>query len=479
MAVTKELQDILETLEAAAHRKRYRRIDFFEPYEKQDLFFQLGATKRERLLSAGNQQGKTEAGAFEAACHLTGDYPHWWRGRRWNRPVKGWAAAVTSTDARDGPQKKLCGEAGVEATHGTGYIPLEAFADKPSLGHGVTDGFDTIQVKHKTNGREDGVSVLRFKSYEQGRKKFQSETLDFIWDDEEPPDDIYSEELARISATGGMIFTTFTPLMGMSSVVRRFYSELTEDRGRITMQIEDAKHIPVEDRARIIAGYLPHERDARTRGVPMLGSGRIFTSGEESIMEDAIENVPLYWLKLWGLDFGIGHPFAAVLSYWDRDNDVIHIAYTFRMADQLPLQHAVPMRITAANVPVAWPQDGTVRRDDGKPLADHYKRQNLLMLPEHATFPDGSISTEAGVLEMSDRMATSRLKVAKHLSDWFEEYRLYHRKDGLIVKEHDDIMSATRIAVMAKRFGKAVPLGSQIRKRRQNAVADGIDFPLF
>jgi hypothetical protein len=107
-----------------------------------------------------------------------------------------------------------------------------------------------------------------------------------------------------------------------------------------------------------------------------------------------------------------------------------------------------------------------------------YKNQGLKMLDEHATFVDGGYGTEAGVLEMDERMKTGRLKVAAHLSDWFEEYREYHRKKGLIVKVRDDIMSATRIGVMAKRFGKAVQLGSQARRRRSQAVADGVDFDL-
>ena len=58
------------------------------------------------------------------------------------------------------------------------------------------------------------------------------------------------------------------------------------------------------------------------------------------------------------------------------------------------------MKPIGINIPVAWPQDGTQRRDDGKPLSDHYKRHGLRMLGEHATWPDGSVSTEAGVIEV-------------------------------------------------------------------------------
>jgi hypothetical protein len=66
------------------------------------------------------------------------------------------------------------------------------------------------------------------------------------------------------------------------------------------------------------------------------------------------------------------------------------------------------------------------------------------------------VSTEAGILEMDEREKSGRLKVARHLSDYLEERRFYHRKDGQIVKLKDDLMSAVRIAIMAKRFARAV-----------------------
>ena len=78
------------------------------------------------------------------------------------------------------------------------------------------------------------------------------------------------------------------------------------------------------------------------------------------------------------------------------------------------------------------------------------------MLPERATFEDGGSSVEAGLMAMLDRMQTARLKVFAHLEDWFEEFRLYHRKDGLVVKHADDLMSATRYGIMALRFAEVM-----------------------
>jgi len=476
-----KLAELLGTLEELAAFRKYNKIRLFKPYPKQKLFFDLGRTKRERMFMAANRAGKSEAGAFEAACHVTGDYPKWWTGKKFSRPTRGWCAGIKSVDVRNIQQKKLCGEPGVESLFGTGYIPKDRLVDK-SLSRGVTDAYDTIQITHKTNGVEDGVSTIQFKSYEEGRAGFQGDEIDFGWGDEEGKMDVYAEFLTRL-APDGIMFTTFTPLLGRTELVLRFKQEQSPDRAIVNMTLDEAEHFTPEEKAQRLAGYRSHERDARARGEPLLGSGRVFDYDEETLKEDALTYIPQHWFTLWGIDFGIGHPFAAALILWDKDNDVVHVHHAIKMVGEgklsLPVHHALAMKPIGVNVPVAWPQDGTVRdKGSGEVLSTLYKQQGLAMLPDHAKFEDGSISTEAGILEMEQRMATGRFKVARQLMDWFEEYRGYHRKDGQIVKEQDDLMSATRIAVMAKRFARKTPLGGFAAQRRRNMIARDIDFDL-
>jgi len=481
-----QLAELNRALEEISEMKKYRMIDFFHPYAKQLDFMEMGAKLRERLLMAGNQTGKSEIGAYEVACHLTGLYPHGWTGRRWDRPVKGWAAGITSISTRDIVQKKLCGEAGIKELFGTGMIPRELILDV-SLARGVTDAYDTISVRHVSGG----VSILKFKSYEQGRAKWQGDTLDFIWFDEEPPADLYSEGLTRITATMGMVFVTFTPLLGMSEVVMRYLQEKSPDRGVVSMTISDALHIPADERSKIIAGYPAHEREARAKGIPMLGSGRIFAVSEELIRENTLQYVPPHWPRLWALDFGIDHPFAAVLGAWDRDADIIHVLHALKMKDAKMREHVDAIMVYDGNkrdsmgkfaggkIPVAWPQDGHQRdRGDLTPYSKLYREQGLKMLPTHAKFSDGSNSTEAGIAEMNERFTSGRLKVAAHLEEWFSEFRLYHRKDGLIVKLNDDLMSATRILVTAKRFAQVVSYDDREGKPKV-AIAKDVDFDVF
>jgi phage terminase large subunit-like protein len=457
-----DLLRIEKELKEVERRKRECQIDFYAPYPKQQEFHDLGISHRERLLFAGNQCGKTYCGAAEVSYHLTGRYPDDWYGRRWSRPTRGWVAGVTGESTRDNPQRLLLGT--TAGGIGTGMIPKDCLnRDKMSLARGVSDLFDTVLVKHfGPNGKQDGWSEMKFKSYERGREKWQGDTLDWLWYDEEPPLDIYTEGLARISATGGMVFITFTPLQGMSEVVMRFINEKSPDRALVTMTIEDAKHIAPEDRKKIIDGYPAHEREARARGVPMLGSGKIFQIAEASISVPDFP-IPRHWSLLWGLDFGIDHPFAAVLLAWDKDTDTIYVIKCIRMASAMPLQHAAAMKPCAGGagwrIPAAWPQDGWQRKEFGgelKPLADIYKKHGVKMLSEHAKFPDGANSTEVGIMEMQERFLGNKLKVFASCSEWFDEYRFYHRKDGLIVKLNDDLMSGTRIGIMAKRFAKAV-----------------------
>lgn len=196
------------------------KLAYYQPYPKQREFHAEGLNHRERLLVAGNQTGKTFCGAAEAAIHLTGRYPSWWNGRRWDRPVRAWAGSETSEVTRDGVQRMLIGPPKIEEEWGQGLIPKDAIRTtirRP----GLRDALDGALVKHVSGG----LSMIGFKSYDQGRQKWQGETLDFVWLDEEPPMDIYMEALTRTNATGGIVWLTFTPLLGPTEVVNSFVDE--------------------------------------------------------------------------------------------------------------------------------------------------------------------------------------------------------------------------------------------------------------
>ncbi len=465
--------DYLTLAQELEEMKAVRAVDFYKPYGPQIDFHSMGLEKRERLFMAGNQLGKTYAGACEAAYHLTGEYPKWWKGRRFNKPIIMLAGSRSSELTRDGVQRLLIGPPADEAAWGSGMIPKDAIVDR-SRRQGVSDALDTVVVKHKSGGN----SILQFKSYDQGREKWQAATVHVVWFDEEPPYDVYSEGMTRTTATKGIVYVTFTPLLGMSEVVRRYIQEPGPTRDYIQMGIEDAGHIPEEERAQIIEDYPPHEREARARGIPMLGSGLIFPFAQET-MEVTPFEIPRFWPMLAGMDFGIQHPTAVVWFAWDRDSDTMYLTNVYSSPGSSAV-HASAIRARGLLVPIAWPHDGEIRsKETGETLANYYRTTHQLnMMPTHAAFSDQSISVERGISEMTNRMETGRWKVFSTANAWFDEVRMYHRKDGKIVKENDDLIDASRYAMMMLNYAKTVDQLGRNRRRR-NKVATGMDYDVL
>ena len=135
--------------------------------------------------------------------------------------------------------------------------------------------------------------------------------------------------------------------------------EVSDDRHKVVMTIEDVEHYSDDEKKKIIASYPEHELEARTKGIPVLGSGRIFPVTEETI---AIEHrdFPSHWPRIGGMDFGWNHPFAAVELVWDRDTDTVYVSRTHRLKEATPILHAAAIK-PWGNLRWAWPRDGTAR----------------------------------------------------------------------------------------------------------------------
>jgi phage terminase large subunit-like protein len=322
-----------------------------------------------------------------------------------------------------------------------------------------------------------GDTLIGFKSYDQGREKWQGPTLGLVWMDEEPPEDIYTEGMTRTNVGLCPIYITFTPLQGMSNVVKRFVIDKVPGTNVTQMTINDVLHYSEEQRQAIINSYPAFEREARTKGIPQLGSGRVFPIDENEILV-APFTIPSHWPQIAGMDFGWDHPSAGVRLAWDRDADCVYAIAAHRMRQQTPALFAASVKPWGGNpdgtqwLPWAWPHDGLQHdKGSGEQLAAQYRAQGLRMLPMRATFEDGSFGLEAGIASMFDRMQTGRFKVFSHLNDWIEEFRLYHRKDGLIVKSGDDLMSATRYGCMMLRH--AVLQNQVVKSHNAGRAAGG------
>ncbi|WP_244421791.1 terminase large subunit domain-containing protein [Azorhizobium caulinodans] len=189
-------------------------------YPKHMAFFRAGVEHQERCMMAANRVGKTYGvGGYETVLHLTGRYPDWWEGRRFDHPIEAWAAGDTGETTRDIVQSVLFGKID---DLGTGLIPADDIVGEPSRRAGITGAIDTAAIRH----RSGGTSLIGFKSYDQGRKKFQGTAKHVVWLDEEPPADVYQEALMRLMTTSGLMLCTFTPLEGMTDIAAQFIAAI-------------------------------------------------------------------------------------------------------------------------------------------------------------------------------------------------------------------------------------------------------------
>lgn len=249
---------------------------------------------------------------------------------------------------------------------------------------------------------------------------------------------------------------TFTPENGMTDVCTQFLNELKPGQALFQATWNDAQHLSEDIKEEILAALPPHEREMRSKGIPIIGSGLVFPISEDQISIPSF-SLPSHWSRIIGIDFGWDHPTALVWLAHDRDNDTVYVYDAYRVSSETPVVHAQAIKDRGAWIPVAWPHDGMQSdKGSGVPLAAQYRRLGVEMLGTHFENPDGGFAVEPGIMDMLTRFQSGRMKVFNHLDSWFQEYRQYHRQDGKIIKKNDDLMSATRYAAMSLRYARAL-----------------------
>ena len=412
-----------------------------ELYPKHLSFFEAGTRYRERMMMAANRVGKTEGvGGYEVVMHLTGRYPDWWAGRRFDHSIKAWAAGDTSKTVRDILQEKLLGPVG---QFGTGLIPKEDII-RTSSKPGVADAVEIIYVRHVSGGE----SKIVLKSYDQKRESFQGSEQDLIWLDEEPPLGIYTECLLRTMTTNGLIMLTFTPLMGMSETVMAFMpsGEIAErDDGTkfvVMATWDDVPHLDAKTKEELWNSIPPFQRDARAKGVPQLGAGAIYPIPESDIVIPDFE-IPDHWKRAYGMDVGWNRT-AAIWGAIDPETDILYLFSEHYRGQAEPIIHAEGIKSRGDWIPgVIDPASRGRSQDDGMQLFGKYKGLGLDL-----TIAKNSVET--GLYDVWQRMSFGKLKVFKSLGNWLQEFRLYRRDDkGRVVKDNDHLMDATRYLVVS------------------------------
>lgn len=436
----------------------------------------------ENYLAAGVIHHNTEFGAADVAIHMTGRYPAWWEGPRFDRPVQVLCGGVSTVSTRDIIQRKLLGgDPENPEVFGTGLIPLDALLDKK--GKPMTDrwvglpgGVQKFYVRHVSGG----LSQCDLKSYEQGPGPWMGVQADLVWPDEEPPQPIYSQMLRATIATNGLIMFTMTPENGATDVVRQFMTDLKPNQLFVQVGWDDAPHLGEAMKREMLLAYPIHEREMRSKGVPMFGEGKVFPFLWEQVSVEAFP-IPAHWPRIGGIDLGSGgtnHPTACGWVAFDPETNSAYGYDAYKGADTSAAVHAAAIRGRGANIPIAWPHDGN-RKDgyNGDSMANVYRGLMVNLLRDHFRNPDAkdNNNVEAGITAMSLAMETGRFKWFRHLDVVRQEYEMYHRKDGEIVRRMDDLMSCYRYAYQSKRYASSgVP-----REYDDAPVAGTLDYDPF
>ena len=478
------------------YRRTYRAHDFINYSPKQKEL--LKSTASALYAKTSNQFGKTQAAAGMVTMQVTQEFPPWFTG--WKQPkltlsrphsMVVWCFAPTGQMMRDGIQSRLLGDVAAGLV-GTGTLPAESIINVQNA-RGLSGSVDSVTIR-----RQDGTTaVIRFKSYEQGREAAQSEAVDFIVCDEMPTDmGLWSELLARLSATSGRIWLTATPRKQQSAIALWFKEPGHPERETITATIFDAAHLSDAQREEMKARYANNPLEAATRlyGADYTGGGNVLWAPQDEVaMDRPLESFPSYFHKIIGFDPSHGglsesaHPAGVVFCLFDRASDMFYVVDAFKGQHLLPEQLARRILTPAwGNAPVAWgaaERQGTGK--DGKSYQQMYKELGLRMLAEHATLPGGGVGLDASFELLQQAISNGKLKINRHLIDlWDEIAGLERDEDNKIIPSRDDLLSALRYAFLMRKHAREVSERSGgvfagLYADRTPRMASGLTFNLF
>lgn len=306
----------------------------------------------------------------------------------------------------------------------------------------VADAIDVVYVHHVSGG----ISTLTFKSYDQGAISFAGSELEVVWPDEEPPPDVYSEMTMRTMTTDGIVMMTFTPLQGYSETVKLFMPngptkiENTSSRYTINATWDDAPHLTKAQKDEYWASMPPYQRDARSKGIPQLGSGAIYPLGESEITCKPFE-IPETWPRAYALDVGWNRT-ACLWGAEDKQTQTVYLYAEHYRGQAEPAIHAEGIKAKGDWIPgVIDPAANGRSQRDGTQLKQVYKALGLILR-------DADNAVEGGIADVWQRMSAGKLKVFTTCENWLNEYRQYRRDQlGRVVKENDHLMDCTRYLI--------------------------------
>jgi len=465
---------------------RFNQLKYFRPFEHQRKFFRTGSAERRGILAA-NRIGKTVSTCFETAMHLTGQYPEWWEGKRFNKPITAMVAGEGWSQVALVLQNELLGTNDVKIREniGTGAIPRDSVVFETMRGDGAN--CIGVEIRHRSGSN----SYLLFANYTQEVRQMQGFKLNLAVFDEQPPDDFFSEIVTRTATTQGQVLCSFTPLKGLNGLVSKFW-HAEEGYEHIRVSWDD---VPEYDpwgepfllnhtRKQLERDYLPHERDARRNGVPVMGKGAVFQ----------IRNWPTYKTgdydfrntsgihRVIALDLGLINDKTVIsLMYWmpHEQEAWLHTQICVKGTEEAnPLNYVNHlMRPEVFGTPIVLPADaGTQGRYtmNSQSLREFFEDYELNLWPDAILNPPDEHGKQTnhksfGINVMRQMLEIGTFHVNENCVDFLREAQNYYVDEKGRFSDPDDCIDSARYALIACLQGIAEPYDGRSPQQRMAA----------
>jgi len=480
---TQTKDKFMDLVFAVVDDMRFNQLKYFRPFEHQRAFFATGSSSRRGILAA-NRIGKTVSTCYETAMHLTGQYPDWWTGRRFPKPVTVFVAGEGWEQVARVLQDELIGTKDIKIRDqiGTGAIPRDCIIQETMRNDGAN--VIGVEIRHVSGGN----SYLLFGNYTQEVRNLQGFKLDFVVFDEQPPDDIFSELVTRTATTQGQVLCSFTPLKGLNGLVSKFwYGEEGYEHVRVAW--DDVPEYDMwgepfllkETRRQLERDYLPHEREARIAGIPVMGQGAVFQ----------IRNWPTY--KTGDYDFKAMNNIERVIAMdlgLVRDKTVISLMYWNPKEQEAWLHSQVVVKGTEeANplnyinhlvrpevfgTPIVLPSDANTAGRytmSSLSLRQLFEQYNLNVHPNPIMNPpdgEGKITNHKsfGVNTMRQMLEMGTLHVNENCQEFLREAKNYFVDEKGRFSDPDDCIDSARYALLGCLNGWSEPYDGKNPQQR-------------
>jgi phage terminase large subunit-like protein len=468
---------------------KYHQLKYFRPFEHQHKFFTTGNTDRRGILAA-NRIGKTVSTCYETAMHLTGFYPDWWKGYRYTGPITAMVAGEGWSQVALVLQNELLGTQDVKISEnlGSGAVPRDYIVIETMR----NDGANCIgcEIKHVSGNN----SYLLFANYTQEVRQLQGFKLNLAVFDEQPPDDFFSEIVTRTATTQGKVLCSFTPLKGLNGLVSKFWNK-EAGYEYIRVSWDDVPEydpwgqpfLLMETRRQLERDYLPHEREARIAGKPVMGKGAVFQ----------LSNWPTY--KTGEIDFTRMPNIQRVISLdlgLVNDKTVISLIYyepyekTIYLHKQIVVQgieEAVPtqyinhlLRPEVYGTPIVLPADAntsgryTMSSASIRELFESYELnvyEKAIMNPPDS---EGRVTNHKayGINQMRQMLEVGSLMVNENCTQFLSEAQNYFVDEKGRFSDPDDCIDSCRYGVLACLQGICEPWDNRTSQQRMMAQRD-------